>query len=333
VDLSAVKKTGGDYNLKQLAAAVGGAALNGRIVQTWQKKAAGRKTVAFAVDIAHAETIVRSFHDAGVRAEIVTGDTPKAERDGVLARLAHGITTIVVNVGVLTEGWDLPALECAIVARPTASLCLHLQQIGRIMRSCDGKEGAIVLDHAGNYDRHGLVTDRLVYSLDGKVKKAPGIAPTKTCPECAKVVPAGVHVCPECGHEFPREDKTQENDAELLPVGHGDTFDERARRWARFYTEASRIASWKFHGDMFSPEAKGLGFTIASAKFKARYGAYPLAYDGRLLNPQTATPQEWAHMRERWREIGTRKGWPAKTTEWFVGKCEKEARGGKVGAA
>lgn len=325
-DLSRVKKVAGDYNTAQLATAVEGAALTGRIVETWLKKAAGKRTVAFAVNIAHANTIAQSFMDVGVRAEVVTGETPKAERAGTIARLAAGVTLVVVNVGVLTEGWDLPSLEVAIIARPTASLCLHLQQIGRIMRSCDGKNGAIVLDHAGNYDRHGLVTERCDYSLDGKVKKAGGEAPSKSCPECGKVVPAGLMTC-ECGYEFPREDKTTESDEELLPVGHKDDTNQRARRYMSFWNEARRIVAYQTGDNLFdfTPDKDVRADSIASSKFKARYGAYPLAIGNRLLDAETATPVDWARLREKWRKIGQVKNWNDEKTAWFVAKCESEA--------
>lgn len=330
IDLSGVKKTAGDYNLKALSAAVGGAKLNGRIVDTWQKKAAGKRTVAFAVDVAHAETIVAAFLEAGVPAELVSGETPKAERDGVLARLAAGITLVVVNCQVLTEGWDLPSCEVAIIARPTASLCLHIQQIGRVMRACEGKDGAIVLDHAGNYSRHGLVTDRLKYDLDGKVKKAGGEAPRKTCPECAKVVPAGVHVCPECGHEFPREDKTTESDAELLPVGHKDSAEERQRKWTAMLSTALRIVRGQSGGTFgWDDKNTAKANAIAAGKYKARYGSWPLSIAGKLIDPRTASPGDWEQLRAAWRHIGTYKGWDAAKTEWFVKQKEQEARGEK----
>lgn len=324
-DLRSVKKTAGDYNLGALGDAVRAAGLDGKIVDTWQKRAAGKRTVAFAVDIAHGQQIVSAFRAAGVEAEIVTGATPKIEREAVLARLAHGITKIVVNCQVLTEGWDLPALECAIMARPTASLCLHLQMIGRIMRACDGKDGAIVLDHAGNYGRHGLVTDRLVYSLDGKVKKATGVAPTKSCPECAKVIPAGKMTCPECGYVFPAKDPTIENDVELLPVGHGDDFAERQRRWDRFWKDGQRIAAWQAK-TLFAEGSTDRGYAIAAAKYKTRYGKYPLAIGPTLVNPETATPYDWDRLRARWRQIGEGKGWTGAKVAWFIKKCEAEAK-------
>ncbi len=146
--LLGVRVVAATYNLCALAERTNTAELNADIVETWQKRAAGRRTVAFAVDIAHSEAITEAFRQAGVPAEHLDGATPRAERDGILARLATGETLVVSNCMVLTEGWDLPALECAVVARPPASLNLHLQMIGRVMRACAGKDGALVLDHS-----------------------------------------------------------------------------------------------------------------------------------------------------------------------------------------
>lgn len=332
-DLKGVRKTAGDYNLGDLSAAVRSAGLDGRIVETWIKRAEGRRTVAFAVDIDHAEAIAAAFNAAGVPAEVVTGSTPKPERAGVLARLAAGITKVVANCAVLTEGWDLPALECAIIARPTASLCLHLQQIGRIMRSCEGKDGAIVLDHAGNTHAHGLVTERLVYSLDGRVKKSGGVGPVKTCPECARTVPAGSKSCPECGYVYPEKDRITENAVELVAIGAKDSFSMRQSRWDRFWKDAQRIASWQAKS-MFDDAAVERAHAIASAKFKARYGTYPLVVGSTLVDPDEATPEQWSALRARWRSIGIKKGWTDAKIHWFIGKCEAEARGGnEKGAA
>jgi superfamily II DNA or RNA helicase len=169
-DLRGVRVVAGDYNLGALAQRSNTAELNADIVETWRKRAAGRRTVAFAVDIAHSMAITKAFQDVGVPAEHLDGGTSRDNRDAILERLRQGKTQVVSNCMVLTEGWDLPALACAILARPTASLNLHLQMIGRVMRACEGKDGAIVLDHAGNHHVHGLVTRRLNYTLsDEKV--------------------------------------------------------------------------------------------------------------------------------------------------------------------
>ena len=335
-DLSEVKITAGDFNLGALSRSDAVKALTGKIVDTWRKRADGRRTVAFAIDVSHAETIAANFRTAGVPAEVVHGTMPKDARAAVLARLASGATKVVANCMVLTEGWDLPALEVAVVARPTASLQLHLQMIGRIMRACDGKDGAVVLDHAGNYHRHGPVTKRHVFSLEDRVRPATdGEAPVRTCPACALVVPAGTMTCPECGYAWPVREVV-EIDADLveveLPIGHGDPFPVRAARWRAFLVEACRIvrSQHAIEGFGWDEDTTKKAHAIASGKFKSRYGTWPLdvVENGRnvLVDPEHATPTQWALLRERWRRIGRDKNWPDAKIAWFVNKCEEEAR-------
>src|SRR5690606_28472645 len=98
-----------------------------------------KRTVVFAVSVAHSQEIAARFRAAGVRAEHVDGTTPAREREAILARVRSGETTVVCNCALLTEGVDIPALECAVVARPTLSLSLHLQTIGRVLRPFKGK--------------------------------------------------------------------------------------------------------------------------------------------------------------------------------------------------
>ena len=335
-DLSGVRITAGDYNLGALSRSDAVKALTGKIVETWKKRADGRRTVAFAIDVSHAETIATNFRAAGVPAEVVHGAMPKADRQAVLDRLAAGTTTVVANCMVLTEGWDLPAIEVAVVARPTASLQLHLQMVGRIMRACEGKDGAVVLDHAGNYHRHGPVTKRHVFSLSDRVKPAStGECPVRTCPECALVVPAGTMTCPECGHAWPVREIV-EIDQELvdvaLPIGHDDPFEQRAAWWRRFLVEACRIVRSRsdVEGFGWDDDTTAKAHAIACGKFKARYGTWPLdvVEQGRsvLVDPANATPVQWALLRQKWRRIGHEKGWPDAKVAWFVQKREAEAR-------
>jgi DNA repair protein RadD len=199
-DLRGLRITMGDYQLSMLSDRVNTDEANADIVQTWIKRAGGKRTVCFAIDVEHSEAIVRAFREAGIAAEHIDGGTPRDIRAGVLARLRSGETHIVSNCQILTEGWDLPALECAIIARPTASLNLHLQTIGRVMRSCPGKSGAIVLDHAGNHHRHGLVTRRLSYSLDGSTRVAhQDPLGLRRCQRCGLYYDISCDACPDCG--------------------------------------------------------------------------------------------------------------------------------------
>lgn len=161
-----------------------------------------RPTVAFAVSIDHSEHICEQFRAAGVRAEHLDGKTPDDERRGILARLASGETQVVTSVGVLTEGWDCPVVSCAILARPTQSLGLYLQMVGRILRPAPGKSDALVIDHSGMVHRHGFPDDEREWTLDKDKdvrevqKKKKGV---KACLSCWMAMPSDAAVCPGCG--------------------------------------------------------------------------------------------------------------------------------------
>ena len=169
-DLSRVKMAKGDYASDQLEQAVDRAGLVGNIVEHWLEHAQGVRTVVFAVSVAHSKHIVDRFRAAGVAAEHLDGMTPTAERDGILSRLESGATHVVSNVGVLCEGWDQPSVKCAVLARPTKSTGLYLQQAGRILRPWDNQP-AIILDHGGCALEHGLPQDDREFSLEGRKKR------------------------------------------------------------------------------------------------------------------------------------------------------------------
>jgi DNA repair protein RadD len=199
-DLSSVRTSGGDFNQDDLEEAVNRGALIGDLVTQWSKHPRAR-TVAFAVSVRHSLAIVERFREAGVRAEHLDGTTPEDDRRAILARLESGETELVSNVGVLCEGWDLPACKMLILARPTKSLGLYMQMAGRILRPWNGAV-PIILDHGGNVDRHGLPHEDRGWSLTKKAKKGSGAPPVKACPACFAFVAASAKACPHCGHAF-----------------------------------------------------------------------------------------------------------------------------------
>jgi DNA repair protein RadD len=164
-DLRGVKVQAGDYVETQLAERMDRPKLIGDIVTHWHKFSERRKTVAFACSVAHSIHIRDEFVKSGVRAEHIDGATPKAERDASLERLANGEIELVSNCMVLTEGWDLPAVGCCILARPTKKMGLYRQMIGRVLRPAGGKPDAIILDHSGAVYRHGFAEDRVDWTL------------------------------------------------------------------------------------------------------------------------------------------------------------------------
>lgn len=217
-DLSSVHVRAGDYANNELDDAVNRKALVGNIVEHWLKLARGKRTVAFAVSVEHSRNIAARFQEAGVPAEHLDGATPHHERDAILARLDRGDTLVVSNCSILQEGWDQPAVKCAILARPTKSMGLYLQQAGRILRPWND-EGALILDHAGCALEHGLPQDDREFSLEGRKKSkriGPIDAPTKVCPGCYAVIPAACRLCPECGHPFPAPELVPEEERGVL---------------------------------------------------------------------------------------------------------------------
>lgn len=200
-DLSTVRTVAGDYSSEDLEAAVNRRALIGNLLAEWLRHCSELRTVAFAVSVAHSQSIVAQFAEAGVTAEHLDGTTPERDRRAILRRLAEGHTRVVSNCGVLCEGWDLPACKGMLLARPTKSLGLYMQMAGRILRPFEGVQ-PIILDHGGNVDRHGLPHEDREWSLDDKPKRT-GALPTKACPHCFSYVPAAAGICPHCGHVFP----------------------------------------------------------------------------------------------------------------------------------
>lgn len=249
-DLSRVQVRAGDYDQKALESAVDQKAIVGNIVEHWRKHADGVRTIVFATSVAHSKHIAERFREAGVAAEHLDGETPAEERDGILGRLGTGQTLVVSNVNVCTEGWDQPAVKCAILARPTKSTGLYLQMAGRILRPYQSQQ-AIILDHAGCVMEHGLPQDERQFSLEGTKKKragAAGEAPAKTCPECFAVLALSIRVCPECGTVLsqPRED-VEETPDELVEVTVDDV---RRLEWQRLTALAALRGykeGWAFH--------------------------------------------------------------------------------------
>ena len=215
-DLSTVRTTAGEYNQKDLEEAVNRGALIGDLYTQWAKHPPAR-TVAFAVSVAHSQAIVARFREAGVRAEHLDGTTPEAEREAILARLASGETTLVSNVGVLCEGWDLPACKRLILARPTKSRGLYMQMAGRILRPYEG-ETPIIIDHGGNWDRFGAPHRDYPWSLTAKQSDRTGIAPSRVCPECMAHILASYTICPLCGVVQPTPVAPERDPALDVPV-------------------------------------------------------------------------------------------------------------------
>ena len=202
-DLSAVRTVAGDYHEGDLAQVMSDGKLVSDCVTTWKDKGEGRPTLCFAVDRAHAKRLQMDFQANGVQAGYIDAYTDMEEREQIKRDFHKGELQVVCNVGCLTTGidWDV---RCIILARPTKSEMLFVQMIGRGLRTAEGKQDCLILDHSDTHLRLGFVTDIQHETLhDGskaysepQERKQPL---PKDCPQCAFVKPPGVSVCPQCG--------------------------------------------------------------------------------------------------------------------------------------
>ena len=162
-DISGIGTQNGDYIVSELSEAINSPERNALVLRSYKElcEVDGRKALIFAADIAHAEAILQTFREANVKCAAVFGHTPSDERKSVLAGLSDGRIQVVVNVGVLTEGFDEPSIGAIILARPTRSPLLYTQIVGRGTRLFEGKSNCLIIDVAdivGGKKPQGLPT-------------------------------------------------------------------------------------------------------------------------------------------------------------------------------
>jgi superfamily II DNA or RNA helicase len=205
--------------------------LMGDTVKECQRLAPNERTIVFAVDREHGQALTKRF---GAKAEYLDGETPSELRKAILARLAKGVTQVVVNVDVLSEGIDIPSVKCIALCRPTKSLTRYLQQVGRGARMYKGKR-PIILDHAGNIWRHGFPEVPRAWSLNGREKgEGLGNVAARLCPECSALNALAARECVECGAEMPRtETELEEHEAELQRLEESKAFRKRLEAFAK----------------------------------------------------------------------------------------------------
>ena len=297
-DLKGIKTQQGDYVISQLAVRMNTERLIGDIVEHWYKYGEQRRTIVFAVDVAHSVAIRNRFLGAGVSAEHLDGETPLDARADILGRLASGEIKVVCNCMVLTEGWDCPPVGCCILARPTKQMGLFRQMVGRVLRPADGKADAVILDHSGAVRRHGLPEDHVEWTLNvdhraatpAHEKRKTGEAPAlHECPNCSTIM-----VKPPCYH-CGWEPKPRARDVEFEDGTLGLVVGGKPR--AKIPTEQEKIV---FHAELRRlANDRGYKPGWAAHQYKNKFGVFPpWDWNDRPTCEPTAPTLSWVRSRQ-----------------------------------
>jgi DNA repair protein RadD len=232
LDLSGIRKVAGDYNKSDLAEKMeGDRVLVGNVVKHYTKHAMGKRGVTFTVSRKHSEIVCAAYNANGVPAACIDGETPEDERKRLARALATGELLQLVNVDLLTFGYDLASaagmevsIECMSDLRPTKSLALQMQKWGRVLRK--KPEPALIFDHANNVYEHGYPDDERQWTLKDRDRKEGGDraeqeVKARTCPQCW-YTSRPTQVCPNCGFVHPVESREiEEVDGELVELQRG----------------------------------------------------------------------------------------------------------------
>ena len=245
-DLSQVHMLAGDYAKNEIEQVMTGRAIVADCVGHWRRYALGKRTIGFAVTVQHSQVMAEAFLRAGIPAAHVDANTPEALRRQHILNFATGHLLVLWNCGLFSEGLDLSAIarrdvtiECVIQARPTKSLTMHLQQLGRGLRR--KPDPAILIDLCGNLSRLGLPDHPHEWTLQGRPKQGRGGKPSepaplvRKCQSCDVMFPILLPSCPHCGAEQKAGGggrKVEEVAAELQEIDREQAKRERLKQQA-----------------------------------------------------------------------------------------------------
>ena len=200
-----VRKRMGDFDMSQAGQILQAGQAMGDCLAHYRRYLDGQTAIAFCCSVAHAEAVAELFNRHGVAAASIDGTMDSSTREQLLGDLGAGRLKVLTSCQLIGEGVDVPSVAGCILLRPTQSVSLHLQMIGRCLRPQPGKT-AVILDHVGNVLRLGHHLEEREWSLDGTPKKDREAAPSvKVCPKCFAALPSAKPTCPDCGHEFVAE--------------------------------------------------------------------------------------------------------------------------------
>ncbi len=264
--LRSVRKTANDFDMGAVNAIMNKRPITEAVVRHWNEEAGERQTVVFCSTVDHARNVRNAFAAAGVSADMVWHEMGAAERRSARAAYRRGETRVMVNVAVLTEGWDHQPTSCVVLLRPSSYKSTMIQMVGRGLRTVDPNEfpgtvktDCIVLDFGISILIHGCLEQDI--DLDGKRRS--GEAPTKECPECDAIVPLAVLECPLCGFQWSWEESDSASGGDRAPLGDFmmseiDLLKRSSFRWADLFGDDAALIANGFHawGGIFFLEGR-----------------------------------------------------------------------------
>ncbi len=211
-DASHIKKSMGDYIKKDISELMDKPTITGSAVDEWFKIAKDKRTVVFCASVKHAENVAEEYKSRGIPAASIDGKMDKEKRRKIIADFRSGDILVLTNYSIVSEGFNIPSLECVQVLRPTASLSLAIQIWGRGLRTQDGKKYAILIDHVGMLLRHGLPDSDYEWSLSSVAKKKKSIKTSegsvKICSVCFAANESFNSICSNCLSAFEIKQRT-----------------------------------------------------------------------------------------------------------------------------
>ena len=296
-DLKGVGTIAGDYNSKDLEERMDRVNLVGDVISTWKHIGKGKPTIVFASGVKHSMNLCNTFLEQGIKAAHLDGGTPTKQRVEILSKFQSGEITVICNCMVLTEGFDAPAATVCVLARPTKSLSLYIQMVGRVLRPHPDKEHAIIIDHSGAVYTHGFATDDQDWKLTkGKAEdreRTEGDAKEEnstTCEGCFQVF-KGSNICPNCGTINKSRDKyVAFIEAELGLVNKVTRKVEKKEQYGEGFRK-------KFYSELLGHAiVKGYKVGWAAMKFKERFKTYPAFGETPAMEPSKETKSYIRHL-------------------------------------
>lgn len=248
-ELSQVKRVTDDFDMAAVDAIMNKAPITEAVINHWKDKASDRPTVVFCSTVNHARNVTEAFNQAGFSAELIHGNLTTTERQAALSRFESGKSQLIVNVAVLTEGWDFPPTSCVVLLRPSSYQSTLIQMIGRGLRTIDPNEhpgviknDCIVLDFGISTLLHGSLEQDVHLDSD----EGMGGAPQKACPDCGAMVPAATRECLLCGHIWERSENDGKVDLSDFVMSEIDLLKQSSFRWCDLFGDDAALLATGF---------------------------------------------------------------------------------------